>query len=289
MYGKSCTLGFENRSKVCPCTLQPISYVSKWSGLAWTGIHPDSTVYNGQRQVAGLGQRQATRLLSGRGGVVVGVGVNRHNRGGFLQAKSQLGRSSYHVNLAFCGHGGQLNVSGGRLDGLILGQETSSINQTGWHGSTEHSATVDKNVFMTVWVGDIFSTLSWPRAFNVFISGQVGGHKVCMEAWEAQDRPDWEETYHKLHSTARTLLKSKHQAFSSLGPWEGEKENRLHSKSVFPRQLKKKSCWDYQSKDFLEGVAVITVRSLTSFFLIWEGLNKMKLKQCQCTVEVHIQ
>lgn len=61
---------------------------------------------------------------------MVGVGVNRHNKGGFLQAKSQLGRSSYHVNLAFCGHGGQLNVSGGRLDGLILGQETSSINQT---------------------------------------------------------------------------------------------------------------------------------------------------------------
>lgn len=61
---------------------------------------------------------------------MVGVGVNRHNRGGFLQAKSQLGRSSYHVNLAFCGHGGQLDVSGGRLDGLVLGQETSSVNQT---------------------------------------------------------------------------------------------------------------------------------------------------------------
>lgn len=32
-------------------------------------------------------------------------------------------------------------------------------DKPGWHGSTEHSATVDEDVFMAVWVGDIFSAL----------------------------------------------------------------------------------------------------------------------------------
>lgn len=103
---------------------------------------------------------QATRLLSGRGRVLVGVGGCRHRRRGFLQAKSQLGRSSYHVYLAFSGQSGQLDVRAGCLDRFIRRQETSSVDQAGWHGSTEHSTTVDKDVFMTVWVGDIFSTLA---------------------------------------------------------------------------------------------------------------------------------
>lgn len=61
----------------------------------------------------------------------MGVGGYRHKRGGFLQAKSQLGRSSYHVNLAFSSQGGQLDVRAGCLDGFICRQETSSVNQTG--------------------------------------------------------------------------------------------------------------------------------------------------------------
>lgn len=72
---------------------------------------------------------QATRLLSGRGRVLVGVGGCRHRRGGFLQAKSQLGRSSYHVYLAFSGQSGQLNVRAGCLDGFIRRQEASSVDQ----------------------------------------------------------------------------------------------------------------------------------------------------------------
>lgn len=38
---------------------------------------------------------------------------------------------------------------------------------------------------------------------HIFISGQVGSNQVCMEAWEAQDGPDWEETYHKLYGSER--------------------------------------------------------------------------------------
>lgn len=40
-------------------------------------------------------------------------------------------------------------------------------DKPGWHGSTEHSATVDEDVFMTVWVGDVLSALPWPRAFDL--------------------------------------------------------------------------------------------------------------------------
>lgn len=38
---------------------------------------------------------------------------------------------------------------------------------------------------------------------HIFISGQIGGDQVCMEAREAQNGPDWEETYHKLHRSER--------------------------------------------------------------------------------------
>lgn len=37
----------------------------------------------------------------------------------------------------------------------------------GWHGAAEHSATVDENVFVTVRVGDVFSALPRPRAFDL--------------------------------------------------------------------------------------------------------------------------
>lgn len=42
---------------------------------------------------------------------------------------------------------------------LVLHTVWEIEDEPGWHGSTEHSTTVDKDVFMTVWVGDIFSTL----------------------------------------------------------------------------------------------------------------------------------
>lgn len=131
-------------------------------------------------------------------------GQERRASGRLQQTFSSL---CAHVYLVFSGQGGQLDVGSAGLGGFVCRQETSSVDQTGWHGSTEHRAAVDKDVFMTVWVGDIFcSTLPWPGAFNVFISGQVGSNQVCMEAWEAQDGPDWEETYHELHCTAWTLL-----------------------------------------------------------------------------------
>lgn len=34
---------------------------------------------------------------------------------------------------------------------------------------------------------------------HVFICGEVGGYKVSMEAWEAQNGPDGEETNDQLH------------------------------------------------------------------------------------------
>lgn len=45
---------------------------------------------------------------------------------------------------------------------------------------------------------------------HVFIRGQVGSDQVCVEAWEAQDGPDWEETYHQLHCSER-LGQGEHQ------------------------------------------------------------------------------
>lgn len=145
-------------------------------------INPYTTVNNRQQTDAGSELQQATRLLSGRGRVLVEVGEGRHRREGFLQAKSQLGRSSYHVYLAFSGQSGQLDVRTGCLGRFICGQKTSSVNQAGRHGSTEHRTTVDKDVSVTVRVGDTFSTLPRPGAFNIFIGGQVGSNQVCMEA-----------------------------------------------------------------------------------------------------------
>lgn len=37
-----------------------------------------------------------------------------------------------------------------------------------------------------------------------------------MEAWEAQDRPDGEETNHQFHHTARTFLNGLNNAFNCL-------------------------------------------------------------------------
>lgn len=124
-----------------------------------TGLTHTKQSTTGSRQTLALGPQQATRLQSGTGRVLVGDGGCRHRRGGFLQAKSQLGRSSYHIYLALIGQGGQLDVGASCLHRFICRQETSSVNQAGWHGSTEHSAAVDTDVFMTVWIGDIFSTL----------------------------------------------------------------------------------------------------------------------------------
>lgn len=111
------------------------TYFNMWtfdcSNTVYVEINPYTTVNNRQQRDAGLGLLQATRLLSGRGRVVVGVGEYRHKGGGFLQAKSQLGRSSYHVNLAFSSQSGQLDVRAGCLDRFICRQETSSVNQTG--------------------------------------------------------------------------------------------------------------------------------------------------------------
>ncbi len=92
-------------------------------------IKTHTTVNNRQQTDAGLGPQQATRLRSGRGRVSVGDGGSRHRRGGFLQAKGQLGRSSYHVYLAFIGQSGQLDVRASCLDRFISRQETSSIDQ----------------------------------------------------------------------------------------------------------------------------------------------------------------
>lgn len=95
----------------------------------YVGINPYTTVNNRQQTDAELGLQQATRFLSGKGRVLVGVGGCRHMRGGFLQAKSQLGRSSYHIYLAFSSLSGQLDVRGGCLGRFIRGQETSSVDQ----------------------------------------------------------------------------------------------------------------------------------------------------------------
>lgn len=46
-------------------------------------------------------------------------------------------------------------------------------------------------------------TDSTERITHIFISGEVGRNQVCMEAREAQDGPDWEETYHQLHCSER--------------------------------------------------------------------------------------
>lgn len=86
----------------------------------YVGINP----YAREQQAAnrcwgGWGLQQAT-ILSCKGRVVVGVGGCR--------PKSQLGRSSYHVNLAFRSHGGQLDVPAGCLDGFVRGQESSSVD-----------------------------------------------------------------------------------------------------------------------------------------------------------------
>lgn len=59
----------------------------------------------------------------------MGVRGFRHRRRGFLQVKSQLSGSSYHVYLAFGGQGGKLDVGAAGLGGLIRGQEPSSVDQ----------------------------------------------------------------------------------------------------------------------------------------------------------------
>lgn len=116
-----------NAFKSLVCTEKKV--INTESLTVYVGINPYTTVNNRQQTDAGLELQQATRRLSDRGRVLVGVGGCRHRRGGFLQAKSQQGTSSYHVYLAFSGQSWQLDVRSGCLDGFICGQETSSVNQ----------------------------------------------------------------------------------------------------------------------------------------------------------------
>lgn len=44
---------------------------------------------------------------------------------------------------------------------------------------------------------------------HVFIGGEVGGHEVCMEAWEAQDGPNGEETNGELHRSGSSVKGNK--------------------------------------------------------------------------------
>lgn len=117
--------------------------------------------------------------------------------GGVLQSESQPRSSSHHAYLTYRGHGGRLRVLAGGLDRLLLGQETSSVNQTGrrrkanakqlcifsatgeltgdkpgGHGPTEGGATVEGDVSVAVRVGDALAALPRPRTFNLSQGGR---------------------------------------------------------------------------------------------------------------------
>lgn len=44
---------------------------------------------------------------------------------------------------------------------------------------------------------------------HVFVGGQVRGYEVCMEAWKAQNRPNWEETYDEFDSSESWVKENK--------------------------------------------------------------------------------
>lgn len=38
---------------------------------------------------------------------------------------------------------------------------------------------------------------------HVLVCGEISSDQVRMEAWEAQNRPNWKEAHHELYSSAK--------------------------------------------------------------------------------------